>query len=118
MQTKQVICVREDIKMSRGKMAVQVAHGSLGAYDAARVSHIRHITEWKASGQPKICLSLTDEKHMDDILAAVVAARLPYCVIEDAGLTELSPGTRTVLAIGPAAADAINKITGSLHLAK
>lgn len=40
MQTKQVICVRED----------------MGAYDAARVSHIRHITEWKASGQPKICL--------------------------------------------------------------
>lgn len=109
---KQVICVREDIKMSRGKMAVQVAHGSLGAYDAARTSHMRWITEWKLIGQPKICLFLLDEKHMDEILAAVIAAKLPHAIITDAGLTEVPEGTRTVLAIGPCAADAIDAITG------
>lgn len=115
---KQVICVREDLKMSRGKLAVQVAHGSLGAYDAARVSHMRWITEWKYTGQTKICLSLANEKHMDEVLAAVIAAKLPYIVITDAGITEIPEGTRTVLAIGPCATEAIDAITGSLHLTK
>jgi PTH2 family peptidyl-tRNA hydrolase len=116
LHCKQVICVRDDLKMSRGKMAAQVAHGALGAYDAARISHMRWISEWKSTGQTKICLSLVDEKDMDAVLMAVILAKLPYGVIADAGLTQVAPGTRTVLAIGPAPVELIDAITGPTGL--
>jgi PTH2 family peptidyl-tRNA hydrolase len=39
-------------------------------------------------------------------------------MIQDRGLTEIAPGTVTVLGIGPDRADRIDKITGDLPLLK
>ena len=40
----------------------------------------------------------------------------PCSIIQDAGLTQLEPGTITVVAIGPGRTDDIDKITGNLKL--
>jgi len=71
---------------------------------------------WEACGQPKIAVKCKD---IDELIALAQAAeklQLPTYVIQDAGRTEVEPGTTTVLAIGPGAADVINQVTGQLKL--
>ena len=49
---------------------------------------------------------------MDAIAAAARKAGIACCAIEDAGRTEVEPGTRTVLGLGPAPKAALDAITG------
>lgn len=53
---------------------------------------------------------------MLELAKAAQAASLPVYVVQDAGRTEVAAGTSTVLAIGPGAVDAVNKVTGHLKL--
>jgi len=112
---KMVICVRTDLKMSPGKVAAQVAHGAIEAYDIARSNRPLWVKTWKESGSTKICLKLLDGEHLLHI-ATTAAIGLPTAVITDAGRTEIPSGTATVVAIGPAPALLIDAITGSLKL--
>lgn len=110
---KQAIVARADLGMSEGKLAAQVAHASLQAYEAADSQGQR---EWKGSGQKKIVLQADGE---DDLFAlADVAERkgLPHAIVRDAGHTQLEPGTVTTLAVGPAADDRVDAVTGDLQL--
>jgi len=50
---KQAIVARADLGMGEGKLAAQVAHASLQAYEEADARTQR---EWKGSGQKKIVL--------------------------------------------------------------
>jgi PTH2 family peptidyl-tRNA hydrolase len=55
----------------------------------------------------------------EDLLAITVqatAAELPSQLVEDAGRTQLAPGTPTCCAVGPAAAERIDTVTGELSL--
>ena len=108
---KQVILVRTDIKMSKGKTAAQVAHASV---EAVFNSNKKLLSNWRKSGMKKITLSVETK---DDLLKYKEIADendLPTGLITDAGHTELEPGTTTCLAIGPGPEEKINKITGEL----
>lgn len=110
---KQVIVIRKDLKMGKGKLAVQVAHASLEAYKKAKLSNI---VEWEAEGMKKVVVYAKDLKELMEIKEKVVKAKLPFAVIKDAGKTQLRPGTITALGVGPADEKAIDKITGHLKL--
>jgi len=113
---KQVIIVRSDLKMSKGKLAAQVAHASVTAAEVARVRYREWWTTWFLQGQKKVVLKVST---LDDLLKIKKMADqedLPTALIQDRGLTELPPGTITTLGIGPAPAERIDKITGSLPL--
>jgi PTH2 family peptidyl-tRNA hydrolase len=103
---KQVIAVRTDLGMSRGKMAVQVAHGSLSASENA----------WYREGQKKVAVKVASEEELLELRRAAIHHQLPHALIRDAGMTELPPGTITVLGIGPARTEEIDKVTGNLKL--
>lgn len=110
---KQVMVVRKDLKMDKGKLAAQVAHASLEAYKKA---DINDINEWEEEGMKKVVVAAKDIKELMKIKDMAKAAKLPYAVIRDAGKTQLEPGTVTVIGIGPAEEGRVDKITKNLKL--
>lgn len=113
---KQVIAVRTDLDMSPGKLAVQVAHGSVGAAEVARREHRGWFSAWLAEGQKKVVVKVEKERELHVLRKKANSEGLPTMLVQDAGLTELAPGTTTVLGIGPAPSEALDKVTGDLHL--
>ena len=108
---KQVIVVRKDLKLSKGKLATQVAHAALLAADKSKLRE-----EWKKEGQKKIVLWCDNLKELFFLYETARNFNLPCALVSDAGLTEVEPGTKTCLGIGPAPEEKIDKITGNLKL--
>jgi len=61
-------------------------------------------------------LKVPNEDDMEMIKALALSLNLNYCVIKDAGRTQIAPGSKTVLAIGPGPTSKIDKVTGHLKL--
>jgi len=110
---KQCIIIRQDLKLSRGKLAVQVAHAAVSASEHADASARR---AWKDGGQKKIVLQVKTLSEMYELKMDAEAAGLPASLITDAGLTEVPPGTVTALGIGPALSERLDGVTGELQL--
>ena len=116
-EIKQVIVVRSDLKMGKGKVAAQVAHAALDAADVARRKHPGWYDSWRAQGQAKVVVK-TDggEAALEELQKQARTMGLPVSLIQDRGLTQLEPGTTTCLGIGPGPSDEIDKVTGKLKL--
>ena len=110
---KQVIVVRSDLKLSKGKMAAQVAHASLEAYKKAESSDIE---EWESSGVKKVVLKAADEKELMEVYQKLKEAKFKPSLIKDAGHTEVDPGTITCVGVGPLPENAVDKVTGRLKM--
>ncbi len=110
---KQSIVLREDLKLSRGKAAVQTAHAAILSYERASL-HDRK--KWKEQGQKKVALKVPDLSELYEVRDDAERLGLPCAIVEDAGLTEIPPGTVTALGIGPAPAEEIDKVTKDLDL--
>ena len=113
MEYKQVILIRQDLKLPKGKMAVQASHASVGAL---LKSHKDDIDKWKQQGMKKIVLKVKD---LDELLVyknQAEDAGLVTSLVEDAGHTVVKPGTITCLGIGPGKSEKIDKITGNLKI--
>lgn len=113
MELKQVIVVRADLKMPKGKLAAQVAHGSV---EAVINSDKKMVQDWAKQGMKKVVLKVDGLKELRSLLVEAKNAGLKVGLINDAGRTFLSPGTTTVLGIGPDEEEKINKITGNLQM--
>lgn len=109
---KQVILVRTDLKMGKGKIATQACHASVGAM---RLADEKIIRTWNEFAK-KVVLKVKDEKELNDIYKKVKREKIPCFLVKDAGLTQLEPRTITALGIGPVEEKKINKITGKLKL--
>lgn len=113
---KMVIVVRDDIKLSPGKMAAQVGHAAVNCALAARKSHKEYFDAWYDEGQKKVVVKAKSLEELRGLQAEAKAAKLPNSLITDAGHTELPPGTVTCLGIGPGPDAAVDRITGQLPL--
>jgi PTH2 family peptidyl-tRNA hydrolase len=113
---KQVIAVRTDLGMSKGKMAVQVAHGSVSAAERARVTKQEEWRAWMREGQKKVAVKVISEEEVLELRRQAITHSLPHAIIRDAGMTELPPGTLTVIGIGPAKTQAVDAVTKDLKL--
>ncbi|PSP76797.1 aminoacyl-tRNA hydrolase [Halobacteriales archaeon QS_3_64_16] len=110
---KQAIVARTDIGMGTGKLAAQVAHAALSAYEDCEE---RTRSEWKGSGQKKVVLKGETESQLFELADAADREGIPYAVIRDAGHTQLDSGTVTALAIGPSTERVIDSVAGDLSL--
>jgi len=61
-------------------------------------------------------VKVSGEKELLDVLRRAREAHLPSILIEDAGHTQVEPGTKTCVGIGPAPDGEIDRITGALKL--
>lgn len=113
MAFKQVILVRDDLKLSKGKMSAQVAHA---AVDAVTLSDAETVTKWRDVGMKKTVLKVKDLAELLQYEKKASSAGLVVAVVTDAGHTHVDPGTITCMAIGPDDENRIDKVTGSLKL--
>jgi PTH2 family peptidyl-tRNA hydrolase len=110
---KQVIVVRRDLKLDKGKLAVQVAHASLDAYKKSDPDARKR---WEDSGTKKVVVRAESLKEMLDLHKKAKGLGLPCSIIRDAGRTQIKPGTITALGIGPCKEEDLDKVTGKLKI--
>ena len=106
---------RADLQLSSGKLAVQCAHAAVGSLQLAKKTHSRMVQRWTESSSRKVCLSVEDEKELEYYLERVQEASLPFALIKDAGLTEVAPGTVTVLGVGPGPRHTMDSLFSNLR---
>ena len=110
---KQVIVIREDLKMGKGKIAAQASHASLFAFLKAGILKRK---KWMKEGMKKVVLKVSSEKEILELYKKAKQKKLPSALIKDAGLTQIPAGTITALGIGPDEEKKIDEITGKLKL--
>lgn len=113
MVFKQVILIRHDLQLPKGKLAAQAAHASVEA--TLKSSH-KKVSAWRKEGMAKIVLKVKDEKELLSYLQKAKDEGLITALITDAGRTVVAPGTKTCAAIGPDEEEKIDAITGKLPL--
>src|SRR5208283_3234756 len=110
-EIKQAIIVRTDLEMSRGKIAAQAAHASLMSYFEAERKDKATAKRWLDTGEKKIVLKVSDEEALVKLYRAFEFRKVPCALVSDAGLTEIPPGLKTALGIGPWTSKDINEFT-------
>ncbi|MEW6069912.1 MAG: peptidyl-tRNA hydrolase Pth2 [Candidatus Thermoplasmatota archaeon] len=113
---KLAVVVRNDLKLSKGKLAVQVAHACLTCAINTKARKRDWFKRWYEEGQKKVVLKINSLEELYILKSKAEEKALPTHLVTDAGLTELKPGTITCLGIGPAPNELIDTITGKLKL--
>ena len=127
--TKQVIVIRRDLRMRRGKEIAQGAHASMawlrarvmpGLTPEGTVDHLEFSSAeraWLEGSLRKVTVKVGSEEELLAVYSKAVEASLAAHLITDRGLTEFGGvPTRTCLAIGPDYDDLIDPVTGDLEL--
>jgi len=110
---KQCIIIRSDVKMSCGKKCAQAGHAAIVAYEKSSPALKK---AWLNEGQKKVVLKVTEQKILFELKTLAESAGIAAALIQDAGMTEIPPGTITALGLGPAKSEDLDKITSSLSL--
>lgn len=115
MGFKQVIVVRSDLGMAKGKVASQVAHASLSAFELAKKHKPSWVNSWLNEGQTKVVLKVSSLDELLDIYNKAKKS-LPCVLVRDAGKTQVSSGAETCVGIGPAPDFEVDMFTRGLKL--
>ncbi|MDD2410866.1 MAG: peptidyl-tRNA hydrolase Pth2 [Candidatus Methanomethylophilaceae archaeon] len=113
---KLVVLVRNDLKMTKGKIAAQVAHAAVNCAFASKKKDAVNFNAWYDSGQAKVVLRVDSERELFEFKAVAEALGITCSLITDAGRTQIEPGSITCLGIGPEKVSVLDKITGDLKM--
>ena len=121
-EVKMVLVIRQDLQMTKGKIAAQCCHAALACYrliatDPTKESYNLPMTQrWLYNGQAKITLKCPNKETMDLLFATAMSLGVNSYVVHDAGRTQIASGSATVLGLGPAPKALLDQITGDLKL--
>jgi len=125
---KQVLVVRKDLNMRKGKMIAQAAHAAMLSLLERRVDSLvegqRKATIdldaaawlWLRGSYAKVVVGVDSEAELLGLLAHAQEKKLRCALVLDEGRTEVIRDTVTALAIGPDLSTEIDKVTGHLKL--
>jgi PTH2 family peptidyl-tRNA hydrolase len=102
--------------MSTGKKCAQACHASVSASNLVREIDKKIWKAWINEGQKKIILKVNNLEELSKIYTFLQKNKITCFLVQDAGLTQLPPGTTTALGIGPMLSSELDKITGDLKL--
>ena len=111
-----VLVLRGELRLTAGKSAVQAAHAAVMLVRRAEDRDVARLDAWLRQGQKKIALVVASLSDLQAIERHARTKGIPSVWVEDAGFTEVPPGTRTCLGLGPALASELDSITGELPL--
>jgi len=111
MELKQVIVVRDDLKLPAGKLAAQVGHA---AVEGVFASPKQLVSKWRAQGMKKVVVKVSSKDALLAIVKSAEEKGIVTATITDAGLTVVKPGTMTCASLGPVASEKVDTITGEL----
>ena len=113
MTYKQVILLRRDLKLPKGKAAVQCAHASV---ECVLKSDRRLVDRWRQEGGKKVALRVSGRAELLKFKRLADRSCLKNSLITDAGKTVVRPGTITCLGIGPDESKKIDLLTKELKM--
>lgn len=129
MKSKQVIVMRKDLGMRKGKMIAQGAHASIkflidsmvsiseDGFERKIVLTSEEMKHWIDGSFTKICVGIDSEAELEELYLKAHSQCIPVSMIVDNGLTEFGGvKTKTCIAIGPSAAYIVDSITAHLKL--
>lgn len=116
LRFKQVLVVRLDLKMGRGKIAVQCSHAAVSASEEARTHYQLWWKAWMGEGQRKVALKVRNLDELINLERGARRLRLPVYLVKDMGITQVPPGSSTCLGLGPAPSASLDSLTGDLPL--
>ncbi len=115
-ELKMVIAVRRDLKLPKGKLAVQVAHGAVDVVIKSLKYDPDKVNDWLNSGAKKVVVYVKNLDELWETKAKAEDLGVISSIVRDAGRTVVEPGTITALAIGPDKESIIDQITGDKKL--
>jgi len=129
-EAKQVIVVRKDLKMNKGKSGAQIAHAVMGQFlQNVRWDGISHgkmtgtvevegpWIEWLKDSHTKITVSVFSEEELLALYDKAKDLGIPAQLIRDQGRTAFNGvPTYTCLCLGPSWPQEIDPLTGDLPL--
>ena len=113
---KMVIVMRTDLKMSVGKMIAQACHAAVSCSEEAKRTQTKHWRRWRDEGAKKVALQADSLEELEELAKKAESLDITYVLIQDAGHTEVPPGTTTCIGIGPHQEQFVDKVTGNLPL--
>jgi len=116
LEIKQVLILRKDLKMSKGKAAAQASHAAVSAAIKMMRQNPILFNKWWNGGQMKVVLAVESETELEEIESRIRRLGVFVSKINDAGRTQLPPGTATALGVGPHDLMEVEKITSTLKL--
>ncbi|CAL1533235.1 unnamed protein product [Lymnaea stagnalis] len=114
---KMVFVVNGELNMGVGKIAAQVAHASLSLFRNLMEDEVKAemLMAWGHLGETKIVLKGDSGMQLENLAAQAAAANIDHYLVQDAGHTQVAPGSRTVLGLF-GKVDDIDRVTGKLKL--
>ncbi|EAL45805.1 peptidyl-tRNA hydrolase, putative [Entamoeba histolytica HM-1:IMSS-B] len=113
---KMVFCVRNDLKMGKGKIAAQCGHAVVECVLKSLQTQPDVLKYWHEHDQTKVALRVDSLEQILELEKQANQEGIVNGLITDLGRTQIAPNTITVLGIGPDTVSKINKITGHLKL--
>ncbi|MCL4332968.1 MAG: peptidyl-tRNA hydrolase Pth2 [Candidatus Thermoplasmatota archaeon] len=113
---KMVIAFRKDLDLGKGKIAAQVAHAAVACALITEKKERKIFKAWMAEGQRKVVIRVSGLDELYRLKERAEMEGFRTCLITDAGLTQIPPGTVTCLGIGPGQEEEIDRITGEFPL--